>query len=754
MAGPQTTIAMEAIEERFRALLDRVLGTDADRDMVRTAYTLSSRMHTGQIRKSGEPYIAHPLEVAHLLADLRMDAASIAAGIMHDLLEDTDLTIAELKETFPEDVVNIVEGVTKISKVHFDHSREAQGENLRKLLLAMALDVRVIIVKLCDRLHNMRTLEALRPDRRRAIARETIDVYAPLANRLGIVRIKIELEDLCMRHLYPEDYDSLKELVAMKKVERERHIAEARDFLKEYLAEHGFPNVEVTGRSKHFFSIYRKMQAQDSSFDQIYDLNALRVIVDVEDEKKGESDCYGIMGLIHAAWRPIDGRFKDYIGAPKANGYRSIHTTVHGRGGVRTEIQIRTRAMHDVAENGIAAHWAYKEGRKNLEKDGRLKWLRQMTEWITDAGDPRSFLDGLKKDVFADIVLCFTPRGDVHELPAGATPVDFAYAIHTEVGNKCVGAKVNNRIASLNTQLAHADIVEILTSEQGHPSRDWLDVAVTNRARSKIKHWLKSKEADRYVAEGRASLERLLAERNIDVTKAELDQALERLLQPYRMKTVEDVLSEIGFGSISTTAALTRMNPEWGNKRRKLRQSFPIIQEDGTEEPVAPKRRRSPQLGPVLIDGQDSIEVNFAKCCAPLPGMPIVGFSTNRGMIVHHAKCQHVEPMLADDEQRKKFRDARWNNSAPINHTVKLRVESYDRGGLLSDVTGEMKKRNLFILQCHTRSNKEDGTAVLEFEVDIADVAQLNDVLASLRRVRNVVSAQYMPGPIEENRSI
>ncbi|MCB2154507.1 bifunctional (p)ppGpp synthetase/guanosine-3',5'-bis(diphosphate) 3'-pyrophosphohydrolase [bacterium] len=716
-----------SIEESIAALIEKTPDKPGARDLVRHAFEVAEKLHADQRRKSGEPYIEHPLAVAHMLCDINMDAAAIAAGLLHDVLEDTELTLENMHELFPEPVPTLVEGVTKISRMHFDTTRDHQIENLRKIILAMARDIRVIIIKLCDRLHNMRTLRSLPPDRRIAIARESLDIYAPLANRMGMVRIKTELEDLAMYWIYSNEYRQLSKMIAKKKIERETHLQKSMGFLRNYLSELGHDDVDIKGRSKHFYSIFRKMRNQGLTFEEIYDLNALRILC------KTEAQCYEILGQIHSIWHPVPGRIKDYIGMPKPNMYQSLHTTVIGLEGMVTEIQIRTQDMHRVAEYGIAAHWKYKEGRIDQSIDKRLQWLRQLADWATEATDPSNFLDGLKKDVFADVVLCFTPRGDVIELPAGATPIDFAYAIHTQVGERCVGARVNRRMVSLRTTLTHGDVVEIQTSQTGHPSRDWLDVVVTGRARSKIKHWLKSKEMVRWVTDGRESLNRLLKERNIDVTKSELDKHLETLLEPFRLQTIDDLLAEIGFGSISPQAALTRMNPEWSKPRQSR----------------SPRKRPKRKQGAITVDGIDDMPIKIANCCNPIPGDPIVGFITRgRGVTVHHRNCSNVSRFRNQEGESQRILPAVWNTEGPISHTVFLRVETFDRAGLLMDLTREISKHNIFIVACHTRSQKGKGTATLRFEVDVSDITQLEEVLASIRQVRNVIKAERTNRPV------
>jgi GTP pyrophosphokinase len=693
------------------------------RDLVQRAYDVALRFHGDQKRQSGEPYILHPLNVASYMADLNMDAASIAAGLLHDVLEDTDVTREELAELFPDPIPELVQGVTKISRINFSTNREAQVENLRIMILAMARDIRVVIMKLCDRFHNMKTLKHLAPEKRIKISQETLDIYAPLANRLGMARIKGEMEDLSMRWLYPEAYQKLSQKIALQRKERERIVRESIAFLRGYLSAH-FQNLEITGRPKHFYSIYRKMKTQGLTFDQIYDLNALRIICDEE------AQCYEILGLIHALWTPMQGRIKDYIGMPKKNMYQSLHTTVVGYEGTITEIQIRTGRMHQIAEYGIAAHWKYKEQLLSFQMDERLAWLRQLTEWITDVNEPDDLLDALKRDVFADRVMCFTPRGDVVELPADATPIDFAYAIHTKVGEHCVGAKINNRMVNLRTKLQNGDVVEILTSSNGHPSRDWLDYVVSGRAKQKIKHWLKTRNIEEWTENGRRALHRLVEERSIPISQNDLDSELQKLLPVYHMQTVEDLLVEIGFGSLSPHAVLVRINPEWG------RRPEPRVKK------VAPAKKKVED--PIIVEGLEGIPVRVAGCCSPIPGDAIVGFVTRgRGVTVHQRTCRNIVRAGQDPEESARLLPARWRiGPEHKSHIVNIRVEARDREGLLNDLTGVMRSFNVFIITCNTRSYETRGTATLSFEVKVQDSTQVEEVLVSLQGLGGVVKAE------------
>ncbi len=705
-------------------------------DLIRRAWELADRLHAGQVRLTGEPYVHHPLTVATYLAELNLDAPTIAAGLLHDVLEDTEITLESLAQMFPDPVPQLVQGVTKISKINFRTTREAQVENLRMMLLAMAKDIRVVIVKLCDRLHNMQTLKVMAPERRLAISQETVDIYAPLANRLGMSAIRCEMEDLAMRWLHPEAYRQLAANVAQKRAERSRLVEETIQFLRDRLEPH-IPGLLVTGRPKHFYSIYKKMKSQGLTFDQIYDLNAIRVICPEKNQ------CYDILGMIHDAWAPIPGRFKDYIGMPKKNDYQSLHTTVVGLRGAITEIQIRTRKMHEVAELGVAAHWRYKEKGAELQDDSRLEWVRRIGEWITDSKEPESLLDALKRDVFADHALCFTPKGDVIELPAKATPIDFAYAIHTKVGEQCVGAKINGRMVNLRHQLQHGDVVDIITASNGHPSRDWLQYAVTGRALQKIKHWLKTRHMDEWVEQGRASIMAVLRERNIRVGKDELDQELAKLLPAYKYQNINDVLVEIGFGSLSVQAAVARMNPAWTTTpERKPPPAIPGSTRKGAA------RVRSPKDEAILIEGAEGAPKVLAKCCSPIPGDEIVGFiRRGRPISIHREHCPTMMNARKDMEDSARILPAMWHNLEDgRSHTVTLRVESEDRNGLLNAVTGIITNHGMFIKTCRTNSDLDRGTALLLFQVTVSDTAQLERCLTSIRQERGILAAERRRG--------
>ncbi len=705
-------------------LLERA--TPESRETIRQAYDLADQLHEGQLRSSGEPYIKHPLYVAWYLVNLKMDSDTIVAGLLHDSLEDTHVSEEELSHKFPESAVKIVKGVTKISKMSFQTSRDAQVENLRLMLLAMAKDIRVVVVKLCDRLHNMQTLRFLPSEKRIKISRETLDIYAPLANRLGMSGIKSQLEDLSMRWLFPEEYAVLAEKISVKREERERVVAKTIEVLYEHLTPE-YPDIIITGRPKHFYSIHKKMTRQGLSFEQIYDLNAIRVITEHKD------DCYNILGLIHALWKPLPHRFHDYIGMPKKNMYRSIHTTVIGQEGVVTEIQIRTRDMHQVAELGIAAHWHYKEKGSEIQNDERLSWLRQLAEWIIDPSEQEGLMEALKTDVFADRVLCFTPAGDVIELPAEATPIDFAYAIHSKVGEQCVGANINGRMVNLRTHLSHGDVVEIITATNGHPSRDWLQYVRTARASQKIKHWFKARNVDEYVEDGRRGLLRLLKERGVVINQHELESKLDELAKEYKLGSGRDLLVEIGFGSISAQAAIARMNPEWARSRRKPKT---------TSQTATPKKTKW-DSSVVHVEGAEGVPFKLANCCKPIPGDEIIGYITKgRGISIHNVDCASVIRMKKSEQERSRLFRAHWGENVEGHYPVTLRIEAEDYSGLLNNISGVISSMNLFIHKSQTVSNFKKATAVLWFDVHVRDHEQLAKVLASIRREKGVISAE------------
>lgn len=704
--------------DHFEELKQRY--TDQEIALIDKAYAFASAAHKGQLRMSGTPHIYHSLEVAIILSELRMDSASICAGLLHDVLEDTDIPYEALKAEFASPIPQLVEGVTKISTLNFRSAREEQVENLRKMILAMAKDIRVIIIKLSDRLHNMRTLQYLPLDKERSISRDTLDIYAPLANRLGMTRIKSELEDLAMSFLHPDAYEEITQNVARKKAQREALIERSIAYLRDHLERHHIP-ATIQGRSKHFYSIFQKMQKQHLGFDEIFDLSALRIITDTIEQ------CYDILGLVHSLWRPIPGRFKDYIALPKENMYQSIHTTVVGFGGEITEIQIRTSDMHRVAEEGIAAHWRYKEGRTQEEEvDQKLVWLRQLSEWIKDIRDPGDFLNALKEDVFADIVFCFSPKGDVIELPGDSTPIDFAYHIHTEIGEHCIGARVNKKYVPLKYPLQNGDMVEIITSKTGHPSQDWLDIVKTSRARNKIRHYFKSKNYEANIQAGKELLWKAIKAKNLALSQSELPDVLAPHLRSFRTHSFDELLAEIGFGSIMAGQVVAKLTPA------------PL-----KPEPAQPARttRRPSTPGVVIAGMQDSL-VRFAGCCTPIPGDAIIGFVTRgRGVSIHKEECASLRRIIAQSSQDKsRLIQAQWDVNQPSYSKVLVKVVSRDRTGLLKDLTSVISSMNLMILGSHSTSYTQKGQAILKFLILVENASQINDLLNRLKNVNGVIS--------------
>ncbi|MBE5808261.1 MAG: bifunctional (p)ppGpp synthetase/guanosine-3',5'-bis(diphosphate) 3'-pyrophosphohydrolase, partial [Clostridiales bacterium] len=632
MTSVEPTRAYIGVEELIARI--RKYHPDDDMDLVRRAYAFAEKAHANQIRKSGDPYFCHPCAVAVILADLMLDATTIAAGLLHDCVEDVEgVTEQGITEQFGQEVAVLVDGVTKLNQLDFSSREEAQAETLRKMFLAMAKDIRVVLIKLADRLHNMRTLKFHKPERQLAIAQETLDIYAPLAHRLGVYTIKWELEDLSLRYLDPDGFYELVRLIGMKRDEREKLVADVTQELKAKLFESGIRKCEIDGRPKHIYSIYKKMKSQNKTFDQIYDLIAVRVIVSTQTE------CYHVLGIVHATWPQVPGRFKDYISVPKANMYQSLHTTVVTQGRP-FEVQIRTFEMHRIAEYGIAAHWRYKEGKAVNELDNKLSWLRRILDWQGDVRDSTGFGEMLKVDLFADEVLVFTPKGEIVTLPKGATPLDFAYRIHSAVGNRCIGAKINHRIVPLSTQLETGDFVEIMTSSSSHgPSRDWLNIVKTSEAKAKIRAWLKREERDQNIVHGKDMLDREAKRLGYSLSQLTKTEYVETLYKRYSVQSLEDMYAMVGFGGLSTQQVLNRLVEEY-KKAHKADDVLPPVAEQ-KEQPERPERHApSTSSNGVIVKGESGMLVRFAKCCNPLPGDKIIGYITRgRGVSVHRADC-------------------------------------------------------------------------------------------------------------------
>ena len=689
-------------------------------EVLQRAYEFSAGVHKGQRRASGEPYLTHPLQVASIIADLRLDVPSVATGLLHDTVEDTLATLAQVEERFGPEIAGLVDGVTKIGQINFTSREEKQAENFRKMLLAMARDIRVILIKLADRTHNMRTLGHLAPERQVDIAQETLDIYAPLAHRLGIYWIKSDLEDNALRFLHPEVYYQLKRSVAKRKAEREKYIKEVLSALLKKLAE-AEVEAEVTGRPKHFYSIYQKMQAQNLLYDQIYDLVAFRVVVDTVGE------CYEALGVVHANWKPVPGRFKDYIALPKANGYQSLHTTVIGPYGERMEIQIRTRDMHRVAEYGVAAHWRYKQPGGAEGGDGqRFAWLRQMLEWQQQLPDPQEFLRSVKEDLFTEEVFAFTPKGDLLAFPLGSTVIDFAYRIHSEVGHHCAGARVNGKIVPLRYQLQSGDTVEIVTTANQQPSKDWLKLVKTPRAKGRIRAWVKAQQSSRSVAVGREILERDLARHQLDLAKLRGEGTLRRVAEELGQKDEDTLLAAVGYGKVTAQQVLGKLlSPEELERRRE--------KGEGRLQRLLRMVSRQTKSG-VQVSGVEDMLVRFGKCCSPLPGERITGFITRgRGVTVHTLDCPKV---LESDPQRRI--DVQWEDGKGTPRPVRVEVTCIDQPGLLAAMSKAISSAGINITRAQVHA-LGDRKAQNVFELMVASADELNRVMRSLGRVRGVM---------------
>jgi len=699
----------------------------ADLDLVKRAYCFSELCHRGQQRASGEPYLSHPLEVAGILTTLKMDVTTVTAGLLHDVLEDTQTTKDHLAREFGPEIAELVDGVTKISKLAFTSREERQAENFRKMLVAMARDIRVLMIKLADRLHNMRTLHYLPPERAAKVAQGTLDIYAPLAHRLGMAKVKAELEDLALKALHPEDYEDLQRRVAKRRLEREAEINQVIAILEKKLGEVGI-EVQIQGRPKHFYSIWKKMHDQGREFDEIYDLTAIRVIT------QSVRDCYGALGVIHSLWKPVPGRFKDFIAMPKVNMYQSLHTTVIGSKGDPVEIQIRTWEMHRIAEEGIAAHWRYKERKSEQDKfDAAFVWLRQLMEWQQEMKDPREFMESLRVDLFPDEVYVFTPKGDVKALPEGATPIDFAYAVHTEVGHHCVGAKVNGKLVPLRYTLRQGDIVEIVTSPSQRPSRDWLKLVKSSRARSKINQWLKAEERSRSLALGRELFERETKKYRLSPAALLASDEMKKLLSELGFSSVEDLLASIGYGKTSVHPVLGKLAP------------VEVLEAERAQEGRPAKQARPARLtGGVKIRGVEDLLVRFAKCCAPVPGDDIVGFITRgRGLTVHTRDCLSVVREVLDKERMV---SVEWDVAEPATRPVKIAVYiGRDRPGLLAEISAAISSQQGNITKAEVTVT-EDRKGINHFVVEVTDLTQLQGIIQAIRDVKDVINVERVRG--------
>jgi GTP pyrophosphokinase len=698
----------------------------ADLDLVKRAYRFSESSHRGQQRASGEPYVSHPVEVAGLLVDFKMDVTTVTAGLLHDVLEDTETSKEDLSREFGQEIAELVDGVTKIGKLEFSSREERQAENFRKMLVAMARDIRVLMIKLADRLHNMRTLDYLTPEKRKKVADETLDIYAPLAHRLGMAKVKAELEDLALRASHPDAYQDLQKRVAKRRLEREAEINQVIAIIQKKLSEVGI-EAQITGRPKHFFSIYKKMHEQGREFDEIYDLTAVRVITN------SVRDCYGALGMIHSLWKPVPGRFKDFIAMPKVNMYQSLHTTVIGPKGDPVEIQIRTIEMHRIAEEGIAAHWLYKEKKGERGKfDQAFVWLRQVLEWQQEMKDPREFMETVRVDLFPDEVYVFTPKGDVKALPEGSTPIDFAFAVHTEVGLHCVGAKVNSKLVPLRYTLRQGDIVEILTSPTQHPSRDWLKIVKSSRARTKINQWLKVEERSRSLAIGHEQFEREAKKYRLSPATLLGSDELKRIASDLGLPSVDDLLASIGYGKASVHQVIAKLVPP------------ELLEEGRVQEPKPRSSQKTKSDGSVTVTGVDGLMVRFAKCCSPVPGDAIVGFITRgRGLTVHTRSCPN---MVQDAVDNNRTVTVEWNSAPDVAHPVRIAVLiGRDRPGLLTEITGVISSHHGNIIKAEVTVTPE-RKGINHFVIEVAGLQQLQEIMQAIREVRDVIGVERVRG--------
>ncbi|HHZ03187.1 MAG TPA: bifunctional (p)ppGpp synthetase/guanosine-3',5'-bis(diphosphate) 3'-pyrophosphohydrolase [Tissierellia bacterium] len=704
---------------------------NSDLSVVEKAYIYAEKAHSNsQKRYSGERYFVHPYNVALILADLHVDVQTIAAGLLHDVVEDTGITYQDINREFGEEIANMVDGVTKLSKVKYRNKEERQAESLRKMIVAMSKDIRVVIIKLADRLHNIRTLQYMPKEKQYQKAMETIEIYAPIANRLGMASIKWELEDLSLKYIDPEGYEDLLKKVQEKSEKRKEYVSHIIEIISERLKESGM-EAEIKGRPKSLYSIYKKMYYKNRTFEQIYDLIAVRIIVD------SIKNCYGALGIVHTLWKPVPGRFKDYIAMPKPNMYQSIHTTVIGPDGEPFEIQIRTLEMHRTAEYGIAAHWKYKEGideKTNYEE--KLNWLRQMLEWQQDTKDPQEFMEALKIDLYTDEVFVFTPKGEVVNLPAGSTPIDFAYRVHSAVGNRCVGAKINGRIVPIDTKLKTGDQVEILTSQSSSgPSRDWLNIAASNQAKAKIRKFFKEKDKAFNVEKGKELVEREVKKQSLPVAELLKDEWVKIVAEKYNMYTIDNLYAAVGNGGITESQVVNRLKVLYleKNKDKIELENLESLEKNLASKP--PKRVESHTSG-VIIKGIDNVKVRFSKCCNPIPGDAIVGYITRgRGVSIHRADCTNIHDLRDNDER---FLEVQWDTKKDATFVSELQIKVLDRPRFLQDLTSLYAEAKLNAVSLNLRINKEK-IAIVDIGFEINDIKQIEDLMKKIRKLEGVL---------------
>lgn len=727
MANDQVLTAEQVVDRTRKYLNDEHVA------VVRRAYEYARHAHRDQIRKSGEPYIIHPIQVAGILADLEMDPDTVAAGFLHDVVEDTEVTLDDLREAFNDEVAMLVDGVTKLGKIKYKSHEEQQAENHRKMFVAMAQDIRVILIKLADRLHNMRTLKFLPAEKQRRIANETLEIFAPLAHRLGISKIKWELEDTALRYLNPQQYYRIVNLMKRKRAEREQYLVDVMEVMRTKLGEVSI-KAEISGRPKHIYSIYRKMTVQNKQFNEIYDLLAVRVIVN------SIRDCYAVLGIIHTCWKPMPGRFKDYIAMPKPNMYQSLHTTVIGPKGDPLEVQIRTTEMHRIAEFGIAAHWAYKEGKSvndgsDLEK--KLSWFREILEFQNDTANAEEFMESLKIDLFSDMVFIFTPKGDVIELPAGSVPIDFAYRIHSEIGNKTIGAKVNGKMVTLDYKLKTGDIVEIMTSKHSYgPSQDWLKLAQTSQAKNKIRQFFKKQRKEENITKGKELVEKEIRNMEFDLKEILTAENIKKVAEKFNFANEDDMYAAVGYNGITALQVANRLTEKW-RRQRNLEQEATITNVVSDLKAIPPAKKR--ETG-VKVTGIDNLLIRLSKCCSPIPGDEIVGFITKgRGVSVHRADC----PNLETEDAKERLIPVEWEIGLHDRkeYNVDIEIIGFDRRGLLNEVLQAVNETRTNISTVTGRSDR-NKMATISMSISITNIPHLQKVVDRIKQIKDVYSVR------------
>lgn len=707
---------------------------NANMEIIEKAYNFANEAHKEQKRESGEPYVTHPTEVACILAEMGMDSNTIAAGLLHDVVEDTQYTYEDVKREFNVEVADLVEGVTKLSKIQYKSKEEQKVDNVRKMLLAMTKDIRVIIIKLADRLHNMRTLKYRSVEKQKETAKETFDIYAPLAHRLGISKIKWELEDLAFRYINPAEYYDLVKKVAEKRVEREAYIRSIVEQLQENLIKSNI-RAEIDGRPKHFYSIYRKMVNKNKTIDQIFDLTAVRILVETI------RDCYAALGIVHTMYKPIPGRFKDYIAMPKPNMYQSLHSTVIGPQGKPFEIQIRTFEMHKTAEYGIAAHWKYKEKGSVMNEsdiDKRLSWLRDMLEWQRETSDAEEFMEAFKIDLFSDEIFVFTPKGAVIDLPAEATPIDFAYKIHTDIGNRCIGAKVNGKMVPLDYPLKTGQIVEVLTSTAPKgPNMDWLNIAKSNQAKSKIRAWFKRAKRDENISKGKELLEKDAKRQGFNFGEVAKGEALEKLLKKYHFNAIDDIYAAVGMGGLIAANVVTMLKEAYKEEKQGTVDNVSALRNIEEQIAKSSKTRKKTNDYGITVKGLSNVLVRFAKCCNPVPGDPIIGYITKgRGVSIHRKDCKNAEILLQDTDN--KIVEVSWTGSKSNGYIAEIQIRAEDRDGILSDIMMLITDCKIHLHALNAKTSK-GGYAIINIKLKIIDIEELKDLMKKLRRLDGVV---------------